>query len=401
LIQDNHLIKGFNLNILILQLILLSFAAVFHKLAPLMFGGVSLFLIIIPYLLMFLIFFNNINKISIYDFEFLGILLLFAISILFIRTLVYSESFIKSFSGDIYIFFIPISFLIFKNLYVSSRKLNLIRQIILIIILFNFLNSVLYILGLNFFETQFEDSENYIAFSRFSGLFGAPNLSSNALVLLTIIYLLTTNKFKVVRTLLLSFIFFIAVLPNLSRGPLLIFTIFLAIFFLLNIKLNFLNLFLIFISFFILIYFLSYLINNSEFGLFFNSLLDRVEELDGKYGRLDRLTLTFKLLYENIISLVIGIKGSSQIINEDFSISDNSLTLFLANFGLPFTLFFVFLIIRYINYFTISKNKKILYTLVIVSIGIFNNAVLWTVWSLYVIFGYKLLSISNLENQND
>ncbi len=345
---------------------------------------------------MFFVFFKNINKIAIYDLELLGVLLFFAISIIFSRSLVYSESFFQSFSGDIYILFIPISFLIFKNLFVSLGKFNLIRSIILIIILFNFLNSTLYILGLNFFETQFEDSENYLAFSRFSGLFGGPNLSSNAVMLLIIIYLLTADKFKIVSTLLMSFIFFITVLPNLSRGPLLIFTIFLLLYIIFNMKYNLRNIVLMSISFFSVISFFVYLINNSELEMFYNSLLERVEELDGKYGRLDRFILTINLCFDNFISMIIGIKVSNQTINDDFCISDNSLTLFLANFGLPFALLFIFLIIRYFKYFNIiNNNNKIIYTLVIISTGVLNNAVLWTVWSLYVILGFKLLSVSN------
>lgn len=398
--QNSSLIKDFDFYILILQLIFLSFGAVFHKFAPVMFYGVSIFLIVIPYLLMFYIFLKNYNKISIYDLEFLGVLLFCAILLIFLRSMVYKESFIKSFSGDIYILFIPITFLIYKNLSISLMKFKLIRKFVLIVILCNCLNSILYILGLSYFETQFEDSESYILFSRFSGLFGGPNISSNAVMLLTIIYLLTADKFNVAAILLLSFIFLITVLPNLSRGPLLIYTLFLVSFIIFNFKNNVINIFLIFFSFFIFVSIFLYLLNYSALEVFFNSLLERLEELDGKYGRLDRLILTINLLFENFLSFVIGIRGSNQTINEDFSISDNSLTLFLANLGFPLTLFLCFLIVRYINSFNILNGDKIIYTFVIITTGVFNNAVLWTVWSLYVIIGYKLLSVKNKGELN-
>jgi hypothetical protein len=399
--QDKHLIKGFYLKIIILQLLFLSFAAVFNKLAPLMLVGASLFMIVIPYLLMFFIFFSNFSKISIYDITFLGILLFFAITIIFARTFVYSESFEKIFSGDIYVLFIPFSFLIFKNLFITTIKMCLIRKIIFIILLLNFLNSSLYIFGLNYFETQFEDSDRYIAFSRFSGLFGSPNISSNVVMLLTVIYLLTANKFKAASTILLSVVFFITVLPNVSRGPLLLYTIFIFYYIFFNIKFSFINLVSIIIASLSGIAFFVYLITYSEVGIFFNSSIDRFEELDQKYGRLDRFFLTINLLTDNFFSFLIGVKGSNQTINSDFNISDNSLTLFLANFGLPFTLFFVFLIIRYVSFFNIANNKKIIYTLIIISAGVLNNAVLWTVWSLYVILGYKLLSIKDQEKQGN
>ncbi len=399
--QDNHLIKGFYLNIIILQLIFLSFAAVFHKLEPIIIGGASLFLIIIPYVLMFFVFLNNLGKISTREVQLLIVIILLAFLIMFIRTILYDEILSKSVSS-VYVIFIPTMFLILKNTYIPLSKYSLIRRVILIVIGFNFLNSLLYLMGLEFFETKFEDSDKYIAFSRFSGLFGSPNISSNIVLLMTILYVLTAEKLKESSALIMSIIFFITVLPNLSRGPIFIYIIFLIIYVIkvLKIKFNFVNVSFLILSLLGVLFFLSYFLENSEVDNVYNSFLNRTEEeLDGKYGRMDRFYLAIKLIFEDFNAMLIGIQSSKQTVSEVFSISDNSLTLVLSNFGIPFTVLFVYFITKNINFYKIVKSKKQVFTQAVVMMGVFNNAVLWTAWPFFVILGYKLLSIEEKLNQ--
>lgn len=398
---NNQLIKGFYLNIIILQLIFLSFAAVFHKLEPIILGGASLFFIIIPYVLMFFVFLNNLGKISTREVQLLIVIIFLAFLIMFIRTIVYDDILLKSVSSGLYVIFIPTMFLILKNTYIPPSKYSLIRRTILIVIGFNFLNSVLYLMGLEFFETKFEDSDKYIAFSRFSGLFGGPNISSNIVLLMTILYVLTAEKLKESSALIMSIIFFITVLPNLSRGPIFIYIIFLIIYVIkvLKIKFNFVNVSFLIVSLLGVLFFLSYFLENSEVDSVYNSFLNRAEELDGKYGRMDRFYLAIKLIFEDFNAMLIGIKTSKQTVSEVFSISDNSLTLFLANFGIPFTVLFIYFITKNINFYKITKSKKQVFTLAVVLMGVFNNAVIWTAWPFFVILGYKLLSIDEKLNQ--
>lgn len=400
-LKQKTFIEGFDKNILFVVMIVLSFASVFHKLNPINLFGASLFYIIVPYFLMLFIFVKNVQKIATSDIVPVFFILFSALIIILFRSIIYLENLTDLINGDIYILFIPITFLVFKNLYLSKSDFILFRNILLVIILTNLLNSLLYSSGNVFFETMFEDSESYIAGSRFSGLYGGPNLSSSALLILALIYLFTGNKFKVSQTLVISIFFFITVLPNLSRGPIFIFMISLFLYLIYNINYNVKNIFYVVFFILLLISIGAYLMSSSIFENNIESFSERNEVLDGENGRFDRLILTFNLLYENGSAFFLGIKGENQTKSEFFSISDNSVTLLLANFGIIFTTLFLGLIAKFIKMYKTLEKNKIIFTIAVVCIGIINNSVLWTVWVFYVILGYKLISVSEKFRSNE
>lgn len=399
-LKQKTFIKGFDKNILFAVMIMLSFAAVFHKLNPINLFGASLFYIIVPYFLMVFIFIKNVQKMRISDIAPVFFILFSALIIILLRSIVYSENLTDLINGSIYILFIPVTFLVFNNLYLSKSDLILFRTILLVIILINLLNSLLYSSGNVFFETMFEDSEFYIADSRFSGLYGGSNLSSSALLILTLIYLFTVNKFKVLQTLVISILFFVTVLPNLSRGPIFIFVISLFLYLIYNIKYSVKNIFYVIFFILMLISIGAYLKSSSIFENNIGSFSERTQVLDGENGRFDRLILTFNLLYENGITFFIGIKGENQTKSEFLNISDNSVTLLLANFGIIFTTLFLGLIAKFIKMYKTLEKNKIIFTIAVVGIGVINNSVLWTAWVFYVILGYKLISVSEEFRRN-
>ena len=302
--------------------------------------------------------------------------------------------------ADIYILFIPIIFLIFKHLSLTKRDLIVFRNLLTIVFVINLINSFLFSIGSVFFETKFEDSLSNISESRYSGLFGGPNLTSSALLIIVLIYLFTSYKFNIIKILITTLLLLIAILPNLSRGPIFLFFICLVLYIIDNFKSNKINFF--YILFFALLLFLFgfYIFTTSYFATSVESFSQRTEELDGENGRWDRLLLTLNLLYENYLSFFIGIKGENQTKSEFFSISDNSLTLFLANFGLFFTFFFLQLITKFVKVFKSVEKNKIIFTFAVVVMGVINNSVLWTVWVFYVVLGYKLIVTSEGFQEN-
>jgi hypothetical protein len=398
--NQNNMIKGFDKSLIYILLILISFSAVLHILFPIILISASLFNILIPYSITLYVFFKNIYKMSSGDIVRISAFIISAFLIILVRSVVYDEQLYKLMQGDIYILFIPIIFLIFKHLLLTKRDLIVFRSILIIIFVINLINSFLFSIGSVFFETVSKDSISYIAESRYSGLFGGPNLSSSALLIIVLIYLFTSNKFNIIKILIISLLFLIVVLPNLSRGPIFLFFICLVLFVINNFKSNKINFFYM-IIFGLLLFLLGfYIFTTSYFTTSVESFSLRTEELDSENGRWDRFLLTINLLYDSFLSFFIGVKGENQTKSEFISISDNSLTLLLANFGLFFTFFFVQLITKFIKMFKSVEKNKIIFTIAVVLIGVINNAVLWTVWVFYVALGYKLIATSEEFQEN-
>ena len=394
-----NIIRGFDKFLLYLLFIVLSFAAVLHKLFPIMIIEASLFNILIPYSITVFIFMKNIHKMNNNDIIQILLSLAAGLIIILTRTIFYEERLYSLIQSDVYIFFIPVTFIIFKNITISKRELKLFRNIILFVLCVNLINSLLFSINGIFFETVSDTTTGYIDNSRFNGLFGGANISSNVLLIIVLIYLFTSNKFNVIRTLLFSIILLVTILPNLSRGPIFIFFLSLAIYLFINLKSKSINIFYIILFILLLLILGSYIITSIYFTNTFESFSERTEELDGEEGRLNRFLFTVNLMYENFSTFFIGIKGKNQLKSELFTISDNSLTLLLANLGIFFTIYFINLISKFINTFKSIEKNKLIYTIAIITISLINNSLLWTVWVFIAILGYKLISTSEELNK--
>lgn len=399
-VDENSMIKGFDKNLIFILLILISFSAVLHKLFPIILISASLFNILIPYTITLYVFFKNIYKMSGGDIVHISIVIIFAFFIILLRSVVYEEQLYKLIQADIYILFIPIIFLIFKYLFLTKRDILIFRNILIIIFIINLINSVLYLTGGSYFETKFEDSLNFMSDSRYSGLYGGPNLSSSSLLIIVLIYFFTFKKINVFKILIFSILLLITILPTLSRGPIFIFFVCMAIYLFISLRNNSISFSYIILFVLLFLFLIFYVFSNKYFAVSLESFSQRTEELDGENGRWDRFILTSNLFFENYLSFFIGIKGENQTKSEFFSISDNSLTLFLANFGLFFTFFFLQLITKFVKVFKSVEKNKIIFTFAVVVIGVINNSVLWTVWVFYVVLGYKLIVTSEGFQEN-
>jgi hypothetical protein len=285
--------------------------------------------------------------------------------------------------------------MLFTSLKISEKNRRFLYYLFLSILIFNFAIALLYILGLPTIQIADTNSPNYIEFGRFTGIMGGANVQGNFISLIFMILALGTFNLKLYKIFFLFILSLIAVIPTLSKNS--IFTI--IFIFIYSVYEHFItsNLsakIILILAIFLVINLFMFWLDLSVFEIYFNSFLARINIEDISGSRLEKLDFAFANLLSSSDHVIFGIPGKLQE-NSFLSISDNTLTLLLAGFGIPFTLFFSFFIIELIKNKIMLDKKIIIYSLIISVVLLTNNAILWLPWISYSILGYCLLKTEN------
>jgi len=282
--------------------------------------------------------------------------------------------------------------MLFKHFDFTPKRSNAFLLIIKLFLIINSLNSLFYILGLPNISFISDDS---IIGSRFTGILGGANVTASFIAILFVLLTSQNNKLSIFQVIFFGSFAFIGVLPSLSKSS--IFIVLLAIVYgtyrqFLRKKVLTPLLITIFVIF----------LYNSSLGVFIDYFISFNERLSGSNlssGRLDRIELAYNLFLQEFHYNIIGIPSVNQTssYDSDLSISDNSLLLISANFGIPFLILY-FLYIRTVmrNREKISKNLKFL-SLIIIFVLLINNGVLYFQFCTFAIAGYYFIKSKPLE----
>ena len=386
----NTSLSFYDHTIILILLLSLGLGPIFHFFFPVQFLTVSLFIVFTPFLLLFVLFIKNIAKFRSRLF-FLFVLFLF-LFILLLRYLFYDEKFLTLIIKNIFVLYIPMTLMLFKHFDFTPKRSNAFLLIIKLFLIINSLNSLFYILGLPNISFIPDD---YIIGSRFTGILGGANVTASFIAILFVLLISQNNKLSIFQVIFFGSLAFIGVLPTLSKAS--IFIILLAIVYgtyrqLLRNKLQSLLLITILVIF----------LYNSSLGVFidyFISFNERLNSSNLSSGRLDRIEFAYNLFLQEFHYYFIGIPYLNQTSSYDstLSISDNSLLLISANFGIPFLILY-FLFIRTVmrNREKISKNLKFL-SLIIIFVLLINNGVLYFQFCVFAIAGYYFIKSKPLE----
>lgn len=370
--------------IILIILLSLGLGPILHFFSPIQFLSVSLFIVFIPFLLLFGLFIKNIAKFRSLQF-FLFVILLF-LFILLLRSLFYNEKVLPLIINNMFVLYIPITLMLFKHFDFTPKRSNAFLLIIKLFLIMYSLNSLFYMFGLPNISFTPDDA---VIDSRFTGILGGANVTASFIAILFVLLISQNNKLSIFQVIFFGSLAFIGVLPTFSRAS--IFIVLLAIFY--GIYRQF-----VIKKFQVLLLttiFVIFLISNS-WGVLVNYLNNFNERLTGSSlssGRLDRIEFAYNLFLQDFHHIFIGIPSVSQTLNYDttLNISDNSLLLISSNFGIPFLILF-FLLIRIVirNREKISKNLRFL-TLITIFLLVINNTVLYFQFCIFVIAGYYFI----------
>jgi len=293
---------------------------------------------------------------------------------------------------NIFVLYIPMTLMIFKHFDFTPKRSNAFLLIIKLFLIIYSLNSLFYIFGLP--NINFLSDDDIIG-SRFNGILGGANVTANFIAILFVLLISQKNKLSIFQVIFFGSLAFIGVLPTLSKGS--IFIVLLAIVYgtFRQLKRKKLQTSLLITIFVIFLY-------NSSLGLVVNFLISFNERLTGpklSSGRLERIEFAYKLFLQDFQNIFIGIPSVNQTSYYDttLSISDNSLLLISANFGIPFLiLFYLFIRIAMRNREKISINLKFFISIIIFSL-LTNNAVLYFQFCVFAIAGYYFIKSKPLE----
>ena len=369
----------------------MAFAPILDQITSFKFIGFSFFETVFPAFILIFLYFKNFKLIKKSHHLLLAFNIAFFLLIILSRYALYGEFSEKTLGGQTYVFLLPVCIILFKKFRISKSNRRILKYLFASILIFNFAISLLYILGLPTIQIVDTNSPDYSEFGRFTGIMGGANVQGNFIYLIFMIYALGPFNLNIYKLFILFTISLITVLPTLSKNSMfgIIFIFIYSVYQHFRTSNQSANIIFIFATFFIIVLFTTWL-DLSAFNSFYNSLIARLN-YDAVTGeRLEKLNYSIITLISDVNHMIIGIPTRLQ--DRTFiSISDNSLTLLLAGFGIPFTLFFfLFLIYLIRNKFNISI-KFIIYTFLILVVLLTNNAILWLPWVSYTILGYCLL----------
>jgi hypothetical protein len=293
---------------------------------------------------------------------------------------------------NIYVLYIPMALMMFKNFDFTSNRSNAFLLIIKLFLIIYSLNSLFYIFGLPNINVLSDDA---IIGSRFKGILGGSNVTANFIAILFVFLISQNNKLSMLQVVFFGSLAFFGVLPTLSKGAIFIVSLATVYGTFRQFKRKKL-----YTSFLITIFVIF--LYNSSLGraiTFLISFNERATTEDLSSGRLERIEFAYKLFSQEFQNILIGIPSINQTSYNDatLSISDNSLLLISANFGIPFLiLFFLFIRIEMRNREKISMNLKFFISITIFVLLI-NNAVLYFQFCVFAIAGYYFIKSKPLE----
>lgn len=372
-------------------------AAIFDYFLSVKILGLSLFVTIIPYSIVFFIFFKNIkifNKIHLFIYLFIVILFLI---IIVARTLFYGEDAIGLIGGNRYVLFVPVVLMLLDRLNIASIKSDSKIFIYLFIILIvHAINSLFYVIGFPFIEHVDVLADDYVEFSRFGGIMGGANVQGVFTSTIYMLMILSNWRMSFLNFLLLTILAIISVSPTVSRGGFVVILLPFFYYILMNFRKGKLSKKISLIIFVVAV--IALFISNVDFSkveILYSAFFNRFEQDDVSSGRTERLTYFWTIINENIGRYFIGAPGSLQTSGGN-DISDNVFTLIPVNFGFFFSLLFLVFIFMMIgkNYNKRQSNINC-FLLVVFIISFTNNSIIWTAWTYSSIFGFFYLNFKN------
>lgn len=374
-----------------------SIAAIFDYFIPIKILGLSLFVTIIPYSIVFLVFFK---KIKLLNYNFLVSYLVITVSFILIlatRALIYGEDFISLIGVNRYVLFVPVVLILlgsldFKSI-ISEKKMFI---YLLIILLIHALNSLFYMIRLPFIEHVDVLADDYVEFSRFGGIMGGANVQGVFSSTIYMIMILSNWRMSFLKFSFLTIIALIAVSPTVSRGGLLVILIPFFYYIIINFKKGNLlrKISLISFMFVTLTMFIS-IVDFSKIEILYSAFTNRLGQDDMDSGRTERLIYFWSIINENIERYFIGAPASLQS-SRGNEVSDNVFTLIPVNFGFFFSILFLLYVFIIIGKNYDKKQANINCFLFVVFIVSFtNNSIIWTAWTYCSIFGFYYLNFIN------
>lgn len=373
-----------------LLLILHAFAPILDYFLGVKYFGLSLFVTILPTFILIFLYILNLNKIkNIYHLLIIINIVLYTFNYL-LRSYLYNESSFTIYFTKAYLILIPISAVIFLNSKINTLSKAFAISLLKFIILFNFFNTLFFVLGLPSIIVHDIDSLGYYGVGRYTGVMGGSNIYGVFIYLIFLILTLSSysnNLFKLYIYFLLSLF---AVLPTLSRnailGVLIVFFLFLGKTFL---RLKIISKIFLIITTSLLIFISTLIFKFSSYKHIIVRFIERFESEQLFESRIDRITLAIDSLFYSVNHMLFGIPFKLQH-NAEVSISDNTFTHALSNFGIPYTIFFIFFILYLINIKGVNLRMMVYFILIFI-ILFTNNAYLWTPWVAYTIFGIYVI----------
>lgn len=374
-------------------------AAIFDYFLSVKFLGLSFFVTIIPYSIVFFIFFKNIkifNKIHLVIYLFVVVLFLIIIAA---RALFYGEDVIGLIGGNRYVLFVPIVLILLDrlnfNAIMSERK---IFSYLFLILIVHAINSLFFIIGFPFIEHVDVLADDYVEFSRFGGIMGGANVQGVFTSTIYMLMILSNWRMSFLRFLFLTVIAIIAVSPTVSRGGFVVILIPFLYYIIMNFKKGNVLRKISLLSFIIAV--IGLFISNVDFSkieIVYSAFFNRFDQDDLSSGRTERLTYFWSIINENIGRYFIGAPVSIQTSGGN-DISDNVFTLIPVNFGIFFSILFLlygFIIVGK-NYDRKQSNINC-FLFVVFIVSFTNNSIIWTAWTYYTIFGFFYLKFKNRQ----
>jgi hypothetical protein len=393
--------KNFTNSLFLYLIFYLGIAQIFDYFIPIKLFGLSFFITIIPFFFSLFIYFKSYNYFKVYKLYSFYIFSITCLTTLLLRSVFYNENIFVQILIQRYFLFIPIFFLITESIFNNNIDYKKISSILHIIFFIHTFNSILYIIGLPAIENVDKLNDDYIDFSRFTGIMGGANVQASFISLIYSILIFSDYKMNLNKFILLTVFAIVGIAPTVSRGSILI--LFLIIlyymynYFIKNIKLYKI---IIFFIFFLFISKIISIISNSEFDIFYNSFFDRFN-IDGfNTGRTEKNIYFFKTITSDWLHYLLGIPTKLQYfgLNDNDSISDNSFTLLFSNLGIFSGSFFLLLIIFFTNTKRVYKSTQLSYFSLLLIIFYNNNAIVWTAWTAYSILGLFYLRNKHILN---
>ena len=369
----------------------MAFAPIIDRMTSFKFAGFSFFVTAFPAFIFAFLYLKNFKLFKKSHHLLLAFNLAFFLLIILSRYASYGEFSGKTLGSQSYIFLLPICIILFTSLKISERNRRFLYYLFTSILIFNFTIASLYILGLPTIQITDTNSPDYSEFGRFTGIMGGANVQGNFISLIFMILALGTFNLKLYKIFFLFIISLIAVIPTLSKNS--IFGIIFIFMYTVYEHFKTSNLsakIILILTILLVINLFTFWLNLSAFDVYYKSFIARLYYSDISGVRLEKLYYAITTLTSDINHILFGIPSKFQQ-NSFISISDNSLTLLLAGFGIPFTLFFSFFIINLIKDKIIINKKIIIYAILTSVILLTNNAILWLPWISYAILGYCLL----------
>ncbi len=386
----------FGQDLLILVLFYFGIAAIFDYFINIKLLGLSFFVTIVTYSTIFYVFAKNlkiVNRDQVLCYFIIALLLLI---VLIFRTFFYAENFITLFGNNRFIFFVPVVIMLCNRINFAEISDKKIRFFLFLVLIIHSLNSICYLSGLPAIEHVDILADDYVAFSRFGGIMGGANVQAVFTSTIFMILVLSNLKMSIIKFFGLTLLAIIAIAPTISRGGMIV--LFLALLYFLYMKLKkgsaLDKISVIFFSVFIIILVCTQ-IDFSNVEMLYTSFFDRFDQDDISSGRGERLVYFWKIINTNIGCYIIGVPAALQETSTN-AISDNVFTLLPVNLGVIFTVLFLTFIL-FISKKNRIKSKSVVYwyLLILFLICFTNNAIIWTAWTYYAIFGFFYLRFKN------